>query len=140
MNIKVKKLSDIVPDLHYAKAGDAGFDLYTSETVIVDPGQKVVIKTGIAMEIPEGHVGLIWDKSGLSVKHGLKTFGGVIDSGYRGEVAVAVINLSHVPYTFEAGHRVAQMLIQKVETATFEIVDELSDSERGDTGFGSSGK
>jgi dUTP pyrophosphatase len=82
----------------------------------------------------------VWDKSGLSIRHGLKTLGGVVDSGYRGEVMVGMINLSTTPYTFEKGDKVAQLLIQKVEHARFEIVDELSETERGATGFGSSGK
>lgn len=140
MNIRIKKLSDTIPDLHYAKAGDAGFDLYAKEIVTILPGEKALIPTGIAMEIPEGYVGLIWDKSGLATKFGLKVLGGVVDAGYRGEVQVGVINLSKESYTFEAGHRAAQMLIQKVESATFEFVEELSETVRGDSGFGSSGK
>lgn len=140
MNIRIKKLSAIIPNLHYAKHGDAGFDLYSREQVTVKAGEKATIATGIAMEIPLGYVGLVWDKSGLSTKHGLKTLGGVVDSGYRGEVVVGIINISKEEYVFEAGHKVAQMIIQKIEAASFEEVDELSDTERGDTGFGSSGK
>ncbi len=140
MILKYKKLSDTVPDLQYAKAGDAGFDLYAKETVTLAPGQQVAIPTGVALEIPEGCVGLIWDKSGLSIKFGLKTMGGVVDAGYRGEVMVGMINLSDKEYTFEAGHKVAQMIIQKFEAVSFEQADELSGSERGEAGFGSSGK
>jgi dUTP pyrophosphatase len=140
MNIRITKLSDIVPDLQHAKAGDAGFDLYSREQVVLAPGMRTVVPTGIAIEIPEGYVGLIWDKSGLAIKYGLKTLGGVIDSGYRGEVMVGIINLSNTEYIFEPGHKIAQMVIQKFETVTFEQVDELSETERAHTGFGSSGK
>jgi dUTP pyrophosphatase len=140
MKIKVKKLSDHIPDLHYAKPGDAGFDLYTREHAAIAPGAKAVLPTGISLEIPEGYVGLIWDKSGLSSKYGLKTFGGVIDSGYRGEIHVVMTNLSDNEHVFEVGDRVAQVLIQKFEAVTFEMVDELSESERGHAGFGSSGR
>lgn len=140
MQIKVKKLDSLLPDLGYAKAGDAGLDLYAREHTVLAPGIQTAIATGVAIEIPEGYVGLVWDKSGLSMRHGLKTLGGVVDSGYRGEVMVGMINLSDTPYTFEKGDKVAQLLIQKVEHARFEIVDELSQTERGATGFGSSGK
>lgn len=140
MKLKIKKLSEVVPDLHYAKAGDAGFDLCSRERIVVPAGKQVAIPTGIAMEIPEGYVGLVWDKGGLSTKYGLKTLAGVIDAGYRGEVQVGVINLSDKEYVFEAGHKVAQMIIQKFESVEFEEVDDLSKTERGDTGFGSSGK
>ncbi|MCK5026890.1 MAG: dUTP diphosphatase, partial [Candidatus Pacebacteria bacterium] len=95
---------------------------------------------GIAMEIPEGYVGLIWDKSGLAIKQGLKVLGGVIDSGYRGEVMVGMINLTNKTYTIAEGHKVAQMIIQKTEMVEIEEVEELSDAQRGDKGFGSSGK
>ena len=82
----------------------------------------------------------IWDKSGLSHNHGLKTLGGVIDSGYRGEVKVGVINLGDTPYTIEQNHKVAQMVLQKIETVVLEEVDTLSDSPRGAGAFGSTGK
>jgi dUTP pyrophosphatase len=140
MNLKIKKLSLDIPDARYAKSGDAGFDLYARETVTLLPGKQTTIATGIAIEIPEGYVGLIWDKSGLATTFGLKTLGGVVDAGYRGEVMVGMINLSDQAYTFEAGHKVAQMIIQKFETVSFEMAEELSESERADTGFGSSGK
>lgn len=140
MQIRIKKLDSSLPDLGYAKAGDAGFDLYAREHTVLAPGVQTAIATGVAIEIPEGYVGLVWDKSGLSIRHGLKTLGGVVDSGYRGEVMVGMINLSTTPYTFEKGDKVAQVLIQKFEHATFEVVDELSGTERGATGFGSSGK
>jgi len=140
ITVKIKKLDPELKDNAYAKEGDAGLDLFARVHTVVAPGARVAVPTGIAMEIPLGHVGLIWDKSGLSIKHGIKTFGGVIDAGYRGEVLVGLTNLGDTEYIFEKGDKVAQIIFQKFEHATLEFVDELSDSERGDTGFGSSGK
>mgnify|MGYP003887423243 CR=1 FL=1 len=128
----------VVPQ--YAHHGDAALDLYCVESVTIAPMERIAIPTGIAMEIPDGYVGLIWDKSGLSIKHGLKTLGGVVDSTYRGEVLVGMVNLSKEPYTFQAGNKVAQMIIQKKETVLVEEVFDLSDTLRGEGGFGSTGK
>lgn len=140
VSIKVKKLDPeaIVPK--YAHPGDAGMDLFSTKTIILHPGERVQIPTGIAIELPEGYVSLVWDKSSLSHKYGLKTVGGVIDSGYRGECMVGMINLGPTDYTIEKGHKVAQLLIQKIETAEVEVVDELSESVRGAGAFGSTGK
>jgi len=124
----------------FAHNGDAGMDLFSADDVVILPGSRVKIPTGIAMEIPEGYAGLIWDKSGLSLNHGLKILGGVIDAGYRGEVVVGVVNLSDEDYTVRKGHKIAQMLIQKVEAPEIEEVEELSNSHRGEKGFGSTGK
>lgn len=124
----------------YATRDDAGMDLFAIESVTVEPMQRAQISIGIAMEIPEGYVGLVWDKSGLSHKFGIKTLGGVIDSGYRGEIKVGVVNLGKEKYIFEKGHKVAQMIIQKKETPELVEVEELSDSERGHGAFGSTGK
>lgn len=138
--IKIKKVVSDATMPSYAHAGDAGMDLYAAEEVTLAPGERYGVGTGIAMEIPDGYVGLIWDKSGLSIKEGLKTLGGVIDSGYRGEIKVGIINLSKEAYAFEKGHKLAQMIIQKKETVTLEEADELEESERGKRAFGSSGK
>ncbi|MEX0931702.1 MAG: dUTP diphosphatase [Candidatus Paceibacterota bacterium] len=140
MNLRIKKLhSDaIIPS--YAHEGDAGMDLFSLEKVVIEPNTQVSLATGIALEIPEGYVGLIWDKSGLSHKHRLKTFGGVVDAGYRGEVRIGIMNLSDTSYVFEKGHKIAQMLIQPVVSATITESDNLSDSSRGEGGFGSTGK
>jgi len=140
MQLKIKKLNSeaIVP--HYAHPDDAGFDLFSTEMREIAPMSRVQIPTGIALEIPTGYVGLVWDKSGLSHKNGLKTLGGVIDAGYRGEVKVGIINLSAETYLLEKGHKVAQMIIQKKETCEIIEVDELSDTARGEGGFGSTGK
>ena len=140
MRIKIKKLHPDAKIPNYAHAGDAGMDLFAVESVELEPGERKSVPLGLAVEIPEGYVGLIWDKSGLSHKYGIKQFGGVIDSGYRGEIHAGVMNLSDKYFSFEKGHKIAQLLIQKVEQAQFEEVEELSDSTRGEKGFGSSGK
>lgn len=140
MQIRVKKLDPSLPDLHYAKAGDAGFDVYARERIVLVPRVQTAIPTGVSIELPAGYVSLVWDKSGIAIKHGLKVLGGVIDAEYRGEYMVGMINLSDNEYVFEKGDKIAQVLIQKVEHVTFEVVDRLSETERGATGFGSSGK
>ncbi|HBH71716.1 MAG: hypothetical protein UU88_C0006G0022 [Parcubacteria group bacterium GW2011_GWC1_42_11] len=140
MEIRVKKIHKDAKLPTYAHHGDAGFDLYAIESVSIPVGARVLVGTGIAIEIPDGYVGLIWDKSGLSMVHGLKNLGGVIDAGYRGEIKAGVVNLSDDDYTITAGHKVAQMLIQKVERADIKEVTELSDTSRGHGGFGSTGK
>lgn len=138
--LKIIRLDKDLPMPKYALPGDACFDLFSSERVVVGPGERAQVKTGLKMEIPEGYVGFIWDKSGLSHKAGLKTLGGVVDSGYRGEVMVGIVNLSKEPYVFEKGNKVAQMSIQKREDVSIIEVDALSDTARGDGGFGSTGK
>jgi dUTP pyrophosphatase len=140
MILKIKKLDPDATLPKFAHPGDAGMDLYANETVTLQPGESAKIKTGISMEIPEGYVGLVWDKSGLATNNKIKTLGGVIDSGYRGESLLGVINLGSEPYTFEKGHKVAQMLIQKIERPEIIEAEELSDTSRGTGGFGSTGK
>lgn len=140
MILNIKKLHSDAKVPTYAHEGDAGFDLCAIENVTIKAGERALVRTGIAMEIPFGYVGLIWDKSGLSMNHGLKTLGGVVDAGYRGEVTAGIINLSTSDYVFTAGHKVAQMLIQKVERVEIKEVVELSDTARGDGGYGSTGK
>lgn len=143
MPLKVKKLHPDAKILSYAHEGDAGMDLYVPERVELAAGERKSIPIGIAVEIPEGFVGLIWDKSGLSHKFGIKTFGGVIDAGYRGEICVGMMNLSTAPYVFEKGNKIAQLLIQPIEHP--EVVEvatseELTSTSRGQGGFGSTGK
>jgi dUTP pyrophosphatase len=140
MILKIKKLhiDAVIPK--YATKDDAGMDLFSVENIEIEPMARAQISTGIALEIPSGHVGLVWDKSGLSHKFGIKTLGGVIDSGYRGEIKVGVVNLGKEKYIFEKGHKVAQMIIQKKETPEIVETTELNNSERGERGFGSTGK
>ena len=140
MKLKIKKLHKdaIIPK--HAHYNDAGMDLFAIDSFEMSPNERKSIPVGIAIEIPDGYVGLIWDKSGLSHKYGLKTFGGVIDSGYRGEICVGLMNLSNESFKFEKGHKIAQLLIQKVESIEFEEVKELNNTSRGQEGFGSTGK
>lgn len=138
--IDVKKLNENAKTPHFAHDDDAGMDLFAAEEVTIAPGESATIPTGIAMAIPLGYVGLIWDKSGHAIVRGLKVMGGVVDAGYRGEIKIGIINHGKEPHTFEAGDKVAQMLLQKVSQATFTEVDELSETVRGEGGFGSTGK
>lgn len=140
MELKVKKLHEAAKLPTFAHTTDAGMDLYAIEPVTILPGERVQLKTGIAMAIPSGFVGLIWDKSGLSHKSGLKTLGGVVDAGYRGEVMVGFINTSALAYTFATGDKIAQMLIQKVEHPEVLEVTDLDETDRGVGAFGSTGK
>lgn len=140
MKIKIKKLNPDTRIPVYAHSGDAGMDLYTIEQFELEPGERKSVPLGISVEIPEGYVGLIWDKSGLSHKYGIKSFGGVVDSGYRGEIHAGIMNLSDKFFSFEKGHKIAQLLIQKIEQVEFEEVQELTDTDRGRNGFGSTGK
>ncbi|HEY0908284.1 MAG TPA: dUTP diphosphatase [Candidatus Paceibacterota bacterium] len=140
--LKIVRIRESVPMPKYDLAGDAGFGLYVGEKITLAPMDRAAINTGYKMEIPEGCTGIIYERSGLSFKHGIITYGNVIDSGYRGEVRVGVMNLGKEAYTFEPGHKVAQMIIHSYEEVKFkEVADgELSTSDRGDRGFGSTGK
>lgn len=139
MKLKVKKLRPDAKLPTRAHHDDAGLDIYCCEETVLPPHETTKVPTGIAYEVPEGCVGLIWDKSSVGFK-GIKTLGGVLDSGYRGEIFVALHNLNDEPYTFEAGHKIAQMLIQKVELWEVEETEGLSDTTRGIGAFGSTGK
>ncbi len=140
MNIKIMKLHPSAQVPSYAQKHDAGMDMCTVERVSIPAGRMALIATGLAMEIPRGCVGLIWDKSGLASKHGLKVMGGVIDAGYRGEIKVALMNLGRKKVALEVGHKIAQMLIQRVHQAHIKEVKKLSSTIRGSGGFGSTGK
>ena len=141
--MKIKKLNDraIVPT--YASTFAAGADLYACEEseVTIAPNETRLIHTGIALEIPQGYVGLIYARSGLSTKRGLAPANkvGVIDCDYRGEIMVALYNQSGVEQTLAIGERIAQIVFTKYDTAEFDVVDELDSTERGAGGFGSTG-
>ena len=142
--IRVKKLrADAI--LHtYGSAEAAGADLYAclSEPVLIEPGQTAWIPTGIAMEVPKGCAGLIYARSGLACKKGLAPANkvGVIDSDYRGEITVVVHNHGSLAQTVTCGERIAQMVITPVLTPAYEEVQDLSDTGRGQGGFGSTGQ
>jgi dUTP pyrophosphatase len=140
MQIKVKKLHPRARLPQYAGAGDVGMDLYCLEGFSVVPGSREVVTTGIAIEFEQGYAALVWDKGGIAVKRGLKVLGGVFDAGYRGDYTVCLFNTSNETQHFDAGDKIAQLIIQKVEIADIEETDELSDSDRGDGRFGSTGK
>jgi dUTP pyrophosphatase len=126
----------------YAHPGDAGADLRAREDVILEPGERRLVPTGVAIALPDGFVALIHPRSGLATKHGLTIVNapGTVDAGYRGEIAVTLLNTdSSQPIELRRGDRIAQMVIQRVEHALFIPVSELSDSVRGTGGFGSTG-
>lgn len=138
--LKFKLLSPQAKLPQYAHEGDAGFDLFSAETVTLAPGQRHVFRIGIASEIPLGYFVSIRDKSGLAVNKGLHVLGGVIDSGYRGEWGVVLVNLGDTECTVEKVDKVAQGILQKAPRAEIVITDELSATARGGGGFGSTGK
>jgi dUTP pyrophosphatase len=139
MQLKFKKLHKDAKIPSYAYKGDAGMDLYVPEVTMIKVGERKTIPLGISMEIPEGYVGLMFDKSSLSHKHGLKTYGNVIDSGYRGEIHVGIMNHSDKDYELKTGDKIIQMLIMPVFQVEILEVNELSESDRSKGGFGSSG-
>ncbi|MBQ1262766.1 MAG: dUTP diphosphatase [Oscillospiraceae bacterium] len=143
-NVKIKLLRENATCPSYQSASAAGADLYAAidEALTIEAGQTVLVPTGVAMEIPEGFVGLVYARSGLATKKGLAPANkvGVIDSDYRGEIMVALHNHSNKSAEIEAGERIAQIVLTPYLTAQFEIADELSDTERGAGGFGSTGK
>lgn len=139
-HVQIKQLHPDAKIPSYAYEGDAGMDLFTIEDYTLKPGERHVFQTGIAMKIPEGFVSLVWDKSGLSHKAGLKVFGGVLDSNYTGEYMIGLMNLSLESHEFKKGDKIAQVLIQPVAKATIEQVEVLPETIRGEKRHGSSGK
>jgi len=138
--IKVKKIEEqaIVPTR--SNSDDAGWDLYSITTRPIAPSQRVTIRTGISLQIPEEYVGLIWPRSGMSVKNGIDVLAGVVDSGYRGEIKVCLLNTSREWMDIKEGDRIAQILFQEVPHFQLQEVEILQNSDRGQGGFGSTGK
>ncbi len=125
-----------------AHSGDAGFDLTACEEIMIGVGERAAVGTGIAVEIPDGHAGLVVPRSGLALRHGLSVVNapGVIDAGYRGEVRVILLNTDREnAFGIEPGMRIAQLLVVPVTTTDVVEIDELTGTDRGDDGFGSSG-
>jgi dUTP diphosphatase len=142
MSLKVRRLHAraVLPTRAYP--GDAGLDLYALEPHELAPGDRASIATGISVEIPDGRAGLVLPRSGLAARHGIAIVNapGLIDSGYRGEIRVLLLNTDRSePFTIAAGDRIAQLVLVRVETPAVEEVDALALSERGAGGFGSSG-
>lgn len=125
----------------YAHPGDAGLDLATVDAAVIQPGKRLALRTGWAMAIPSGWVGLVHPRSGLARRHGLTVANapGTIDAGYRGEVEVLLVNLGDEPVAIEVGDRIAQLVVQQVGYANVMEVNGLPDTARGDAGFGSTG-
>ena len=144
MKVRIKKLNDRAVTPVYASAGSAGADLVSAEEndVTVPAGETAFIGTGIALEIPDGYVGLVYARSGLACKRNLAPANkvGVIDSDYRGEVKVALFNHGKAAETVKKGERIAQLVIAPCVNAEFTETDELSSSKRGEGGFGSTGR
>jgi len=122
IKIKVKKLHPDAIMPHYNHDGDAGMDLYSVEDVILWPNEPVAVSTGLSVELPKGYVALIWDKSGLALKEGIKTMAGVCDSNYRGEYKVVLLNTTDQYYYLDKGDKIAQLLIQPIMQAEIEEV------------------
>lgn len=140
LKIKIQKTGDVRTP-NYAHQGDAGLDVYSAEeNYLLRPGERKGFLTGIKMEIPDGYVGLVWDKSGLATRQGIKTMAGVIDPTYRGEIAIVLINLGSESCLVEKNTKIAQVLIQKIEQIEIEESGDLKKTERGSRGFGSTGK
>ncbi len=126
----------------YAQPGDAGADLRSSQAIVIQPGERATVPTGMAIALPAGYVGLVHSRSGLAAKNGIMVLNspGTIDAGYRGEIKVTLLNTDKSePFEIKVGDRIAQLLVQKVEQARFIQVEFLPDSNRGDGGFGSTG-
>ena len=137
--VLIKKLNENAKIPVRAHAGDAGLDLYALESAVLKPSVPTRIQTGIALAIPNGHVGMICDRSSMGAK-GIRILGGIVDSGYRGEVQVLLINLSLQEYKIESGDKIAQLLILPVNLCdTAEVLD-LDETSRSSGGFGSTGK
>ena len=142
MDVLITRLDPGVPLPAYARPGDAGADLVTAEDVDLGPGERAMVRTGIAIALPTGYAAFVHPRSGLAAKHGVTLVNapGTIDAGYRGEIKVILLNTDAArPVSLRRGDRVAQLVVQRVENVTFREVSALPDSVRGEGGFGSTG-
>lgn len=139
MRIDIKHLTQSAKTPVRAKAGDAGSDLFADHPYILAGGDRAVIKTGIAIAVPEGYYARVAPRSGLAVKAGIDVLAGVIDAGFRSEVGVVLINHGTNDFRIDAGDRIAQLIIEACHPVEWNGVTELPSSERGENGFGSSG-
>jgi dUTP pyrophosphatase len=139
----VRLLDPDLPLPRYARLGDAGLDLLSAEDVTLEPGRRAAVRTGIAVAVPEGYAGFVHARSGRALHEGLAMANapGLVDSGYRGELKVVCVNLDRsVPIHIKRGEKIAQLVVQAVQTVALAPVEELPASDRGDGGFGSSGR
>lgn len=140
MTIPIQALRDTAILPRQGHASDAGYDLHTTDSETeLSPGDRVMFGTGLAMAIPDGYVGFIKPRSGLAAKQGIDVLGGVVDSGYRGEIKVILLNTGRRPVTIRRWDRIAQLVIQRVPRVVFAPVSELPGTVRGEGGFGSTG-
>ena len=143
INLQIKLLDPDLPMPRYQHAGDAGLDLPSRIDYVLEPGERALIPTGIAIAIPGGYAGFVLPRSGLASRHGIALVNspGLVDSGYRGEMAIIMINTDRrEPFHIKRGDRIAQLVIQRVEEVKLARVDELDNTSRGEGGFGSTGK
>jgi dUTP pyrophosphatase len=139
VEVSVVKMDPSLTTPHYAHEGDAGIDLRSSVDYVLKPHETYAVPTGIKMAIPNGFVGLVWDKSGYAAKNSIKTMAGVIDSGYRGEIKIVMINLGKEDFRIAKDMKIAQILIQPVVQAKLNEVASLDETARNEKGFGSTG-
>ncbi|TQJ01086.1 dUTP diphosphatase [Amycolatopsis cihanbeyliensis] len=142
VQVLLSRIDPDVPVPNYARQGDAGADLVTTSDLVLDPGERAVVGTGVAVALPVGYAGFVHPRSGLAARAGLSVVNtpGTIDSGYRGEIKVCLVNHDpREPIKLTRGDRIAQLVIQRVERAEFVEVAELETSERGAGGYGSTG-
>ena len=142
MIVQIQRLDKGLPLPQYAKVGDAGMDVFSAIDCVLAPGERAVVPTGIAIALPEGYVCLAHPRSGLAAKNGISIVNapGTIDSGYRGEIKIILINTDLAEsFEIKRGDRIAQLVFQKFESARFYEVDSLPESQRGAGGFGSTG-
>lgn len=143
IEIEFLLLDEELPAPGYQHQGDAGFDLPSRIDAVIEPGERAMVPTGIAVAIPKGYAGLVLPRSGLASRHGIALVNspGLIDSGYRGEIAVVLLNTDkREPFRIKRGSRIAQMVIQKIEEATLIKAPSLDETTRGAGGFGSTGR
>ena len=143
VEVLIQRLDAELPMPAYAHPGDAGADLYAVEDVELQPGERAVIGTGVAIALPDGYAAFVHPRSGLAAKHGITLVNapGTVDAGYRGEIRVTLINTdAKEPFRLQRGERVAQLVVQRVERAAFYEVERLPGSVRGANGFGSTGR
>lgn len=142
ITVQIQRIDPDMPVLRPAQPGDAGVDLRAAQSAKLAPGERLLIGTGIAVAIPQGYAGFVQPRSGMAVKKGLGVLNspGLIDSGYRGELKVIVINLSSELLAVERGDRIAQLVVLPVPPVVYEEVEQLPDSSRGAGGFGSTGE
>jgi dUTP pyrophosphatase len=138
MELRVKRIHPEAKLPVYGHPGDAGLDLFSVVDRDLAPGEVFAVPTGIQIAVPAGHVGLVWDKSGISLKS-VHRLAGVVDAGYRGEVQVVMINLGAAPFSIRKGMKIAQILVQPVATVTVTEAESLDGTSRGEGGFGSTG-